>query len=152
MVMEHEFGRDIMRKFLRYEMDNYLRSRGREMLKERPLLEVARNQGYVHYRKGSVVMYHLREMIGEDHVNAALRKLVETFAYKGPPYPTSVDLVDALREETPEEFHYLFADLFEQITLFSNRAIESTYTERSDGKFDVTLKVECRKFQADDQL
>ncbi len=150
MVMEREFGRDMMRKFLRYEMDNYLRSRGREMLKERPLLEVAGNQGYVHYRKGSVVMYHLREMIGEDRVNAALRKLVEKFAYQGPPYPTSVDLVEALREEAPEEFHYLFADLFEQITLFSNRVIDGTYTEREDGSFDVMLKVDCRKFQADD--
>ena len=30
MVMEKEYGRDIMRKFLRYEMDNYLRSRGQE--------------------------------------------------------------------------------------------------------------------------
>ena len=28
MVMEHEYGRDMMRKFLRYEMDRYLRSRG----------------------------------------------------------------------------------------------------------------------------
>ena len=66
MVMEKEYGRDIVRKFLRYEMDRYLRSRGRERLKERPLLTVESNQGYIHYRKGSVVMYYLREMIGED--------------------------------------------------------------------------------------
>ncbi len=32
------------------------------------------NQGYVHYRKGSVTMYYLKEMIGEDEVNRALRK------------------------------------------------------------------------------
>ena len=41
--MEKEHGRDIMRKFLKYEMDNYLRSRGRELLKERPLLKVDAN-------------------------------------------------------------------------------------------------------------
>jgi hypothetical protein len=32
MVMEKEYGRDIMRKFLRYEIENYLRSRGRDRL------------------------------------------------------------------------------------------------------------------------
>ena len=56
MVMEKEYGRDTMRKFLKYEMDNYLRSRGTERLKERPLLTVEANQGYIHYRKGSVVL------------------------------------------------------------------------------------------------
>ena len=74
MVMEHEYGRDTMRKFLEYEMDNYLKNRGRETLKERPLLTVEADQGYVHYRKGSVVMYYLKERIGEEAVNRALRK------------------------------------------------------------------------------
>ncbi len=53
MVMEKQFGRDIMRKFLQYEMDQYLRSRGNEMLEEQPLKTVESGQGYIHYRKGS---------------------------------------------------------------------------------------------------
>ena len=40
MVMAREYGRDKMRRFLEYEMDNYLRSRQRELLKERPLARV----------------------------------------------------------------------------------------------------------------
>ncbi|MCK6695123.1 MAG: hypothetical protein L6Q97_23870, partial [Thermoanaerobaculia bacterium] len=50
MVMEREYGRDQMRKFLEYEMDKYLRSRGRETLKELPLSR-SENQGYIHYNK-----------------------------------------------------------------------------------------------------
>ena len=72
MVMEKEYGADTMRKFMQYEMDNYLRSRGTERLKERPLMRVEASQGYIHYRKGSVVMYYLRQMIGEDAINRAL--------------------------------------------------------------------------------
>jgi ABC-type transport system involved in multi-copper enzyme maturation permease subunit len=74
MVMEKEYGRDIMRKFLRYEMDNYLRSRGRERLKEQPLVTVEAQQGYIHYRKASVVLYYLKEMIGEQAVNRGCAK------------------------------------------------------------------------------
>ncbi len=149
MVMEKEFGRDMMRKFLTHEMDEYLRSRGQELLKERPLLTVESSQGYIHYRKGSVVLYYMKEMIGEDAVNRALRKLIHQYAYAPPPYPTSYALVDALREQTPPDLQYLIKDLFEDITLFSNRTLEATAVKRADGKYDVTIQVEARKFKAD---
>ncbi len=151
MVMEHEYGRDTMRKFLEYEMDNYLKNRGRETLKERPLLTVEANQGYVHYRKGSVVMYYLKERIGEEAINRALRKIVAQFAYAQPPYPTSHDLVDAFRDETPEQYRYLIKDLFEDITLFSNRTLSAKSVKLPDGKYQVTIDVESKKFKADDQ-
>jgi ABC-2 type transport system permease protein len=149
MVMEKEYGRDMMRKFLKYEMDNYLRSRGRERVKERPLLTVEANQGYIHYRKGSVVMYYLREMIGEEAVNRALRKVIQQYAYAPAPYPTSYALVDALREQTPADLQYLIKDLFEDITLFSNRTLDATAQKRPDGKYDVTINVEAHKYKAD---
>jgi len=149
MVMEKEYGRDAMRKFLKYEMDNYLRSRGQERLKERPLLKVEANQGYIHYRKGSVVLYYLKEMIGEEAVNRALRKVIQQYAYANPPYPTSYALVDALREQTPPNLQYLLKDLFEDITIFSNRTLDATAQKRPDGKFDVSINVETQKFKAD---
>ncbi len=151
MVMEKEYGRDMMRRFLRYEMDSYLRSRGAEMLKERPLRRVEANPGYIHYRKGSVVMYYLKETIGEDKVNAALRTLVDRFAYKEPPYPTSTDLIDALREQTPEEHRGLLDELFDRITLFSNRTHEATIRKLAENRWEVTLEVECHKFEADEK-
>jgi ABC-2 type transport system permease protein len=149
MVMEKEYGRDTMRKFLKYEMDNYLRSRGRERHKEEPLLTVESQQGYVHYRKASVVLYYLKEMIGEEAVNRALRKVIKQYAYNAPPYPTSHALVDALREETPPQLQYLIKDLFEDITLFSNRTLDATAVKRPDGKYDVTINVETHKYKAD---
>ena len=151
MVMEKEYGRDMMRKFLKYEMDQYLRSRGSETLAEQPLMKVEATQGYIHYRKGSVVMYYLKELIGEEKVNAALRSLVDKFAYQSEPYPTSADLIGALKEQTPEEYMYLYDDLFETITLFANRTLEATCEERADGTFEVTMQVECKKLQADEE-
>jgi ABC-2 type transport system permease protein len=149
MVMEKEYGHDIMRKFLRYELDRYLSARGQERQKERPLLTVEAQQGYVHYRKGSLVLYYLKEMIGEEAVNRALRKMVKQYSYARPPYPTSWTLVDAFKAETPPELQYLIKDLFEDITIFSNRTVEATARKRSDGKYDVTIDVEARKFKAD---
>ncbi|HUK26170.1 MAG TPA: M1 family aminopeptidase [Terriglobales bacterium] len=151
MIMEKEYGPNAMRKFMQYEMDNYLRSRGTELLKERPLLRVEDSQGYIHYRKGSVVMYYLRDMIGEDAVNRALRKLLGEYGYKDPPYPTSYALMDALREQMPPDRQYLLKELFYDITLFSNGCRTATAHKRSDGKYDVTVEVETHKYKADEK-
>jgi ABC-2 type transport system permease protein len=150
MVMEKEYGQDRIHKFLRYEMDNYLRSRGAETLEEKPLMRVDASQGYVHYRKGSVVLYYLKEMIGEERLNSALRDLVETYAYAEPPYPTSHALVDRLRSVTPDSLQYLITDLFEEITLFDNRVVgDPAWETTEDGRYRVTFDVTTAKIRAD---
>ena len=50
-------------------------------------MRVEASQGYIHYRKGSVVMYYLRQMIGEDAVNRALRKVLAQYRYRRRPIP-----------------------------------------------------------------
>jgi ABC-2 type transport system permease protein len=151
MIMRKEYGPDVMHKFLKYEMDMYLRSRGTERLKEQPLLTVDPNQGYIHYRKGSMALYYLAEMIGENRINAVLKELISLYAYQGPPYPTAHVLVDRLREQTPEELKYLIKDLFEDITIFANRTLEAKAAKLDDGRYRVALEVECAKYKATDK-
>jgi len=147
MVMEKEYGKDKMKKFLKYEMDGYLRGRGQELEAERPLM-LTENQSYIHYDKGSVVMYYLKEMIGEEKVNEALSSLIDSFAYKQPPYPTSLSAIRAFREVTPDSLQYLIDDMFENITLFSNQMLEANYKKIGD-EYEVTLKTTSEKFRAD---
>ena len=73
-----------MKKFLRYQLDGYLRGRAQERDEEKPLMRVEPNQGYIHYNKGGMVMYALQDYIGEDHVSKALAKLVQRLRLQGP--------------------------------------------------------------------
>ncbi|WP_114951761.1 ABC transporter permease/M1 family aminopeptidase [Sphingosinicella terrae] len=149
MVMKRLYGEDKIRRFLKFELDNYLRSRGQEGVEELPLARVE-NQGYIHYRKGSVVMYLLQERLGEEAVNRALRRLLERYRFRGAPYPRSVDLIRLLREEarTPEQ-QALITDLFERITVYDLKVDQPTATRRADGRWDVTVTVDARKYYAD---
>lgn len=147
MVMEKEYGREKMRKFLAYEMDNYLGGRSSEYEAERPIMETE-GQGYIHYNKGAVVLYYLKEMIGENNVNSALRTLLADYAYRGAPYPTSWHAVQAFRRVTPDSLQYLLSDIFENITLFSNR-VESSSVKSVGKTWQVTIKTESKKFRAD---
>jgi ABC-2 type transport system permease protein len=148
MVMKHTYGPDMIRKFLKYELDRYLRARGGDPLPEQPLAQVE-NQPYIHYRKGSLVMYRLQDEIGEDAVNRALRRVIAQYAFKGPPYPTSTALVDAIRAEAPADKQALITDLFDKITLYDIKTTKLTAKKRVDGKYDVTLTASARKLYAD---
>jgi len=150
MVMEKEYGKPKMRKFLKFELDRYLNGRGGELVGEQPLMLVE-NQNYIHYRKGSLAMYLLRDEIGEDHVNAALRQVIHDHAFAGPPYPTTRDLIAAFRAQTPPEKQYLITDLFETITLYDNKTTEATATKRPDGKYLVKFTVESKKLRSTDR-
>lgn len=149
MVMEQEYGASKMRKFLKYELDGYLRGRGGEILEELPLYKVESSQGYVHYRKGSLVMYRLKDEIGADKVNLALRNYIARTQYQEPPYTISTEFVEELRAVTPPEQQQLITDLFERISFFDNRMVDATTTKRADGKYDVTLSWQAAKRESD---
>ena len=148
MAMKHLYGPDQIRKFLKYELDNYLRARGGEANEELPLDRVE-DQAYIHYRKGSLVMYRLQDELGEGPVNAALRKFLAQYAFKGAPYPKSTDFLADLRAEAPADKQQLITDLFEKITLYDLKAVKATSKRRPDGRYDVTLQVSGAKVYAD---
>jgi ABC-2 type transport system permease protein len=148
-VMEREHGPDHAHKFLRYELDRYLRGRARESERELPLMR-AQRQGYVHYSKGALALYALRDYIGEAAMNRALRGMVDEYGGRNqPPFPTSRDLVAHLRAATPDSLQYVITDLFEEITLYDNRIEQATSERLPDGRYLVTLKVHARKLRAD---
>jgi len=149
MVMKHHFGPDSMQRFLRFELDRYLTGRGLERNEENALYRVDPNQGYIHYRKGSLVMYALQDYAGEDNVNEAIRGFLKQFAFKDAPYPVSLDLERYFREKTPPQYAYLFDDLFTNITIYDDRALSADYVKQPDGKYQVHLFAESKKFRAD---
>lgn len=150
MVMEHQYGHEQMRKFLKYEMDNYLRGRSRERLKELPLYKTE-NQQYIHYNKGSIAMYALKEAIGEEKLNAAMRCFLEKFRYAEPPYPVSQDALDCFYLQTPDSLKYVIKDWFETITLFDNQCNSATMKALAGGKYEVTIDLSTKKMRADEQ-
>jgi aminopeptidase N len=148
MVMEQEYGRPHMRKFMKYEADKYQNARGSEAIGESPLLTVE-NQGYIHYNKGSVMLYGLREFLGEDVLNQAFRHMVDSFGYAEPPYPTSLDMYRAMRAVTPDSLLYLLDDNIKHITLYNNAVSEATARMEADSTWTVDVLITAEKMHSD---
>jgi len=149
MVMKKLYGPDKIRRFLKYELDQYLAGRKGDPIGELPLYRVE-NQGYIHYRKGSLVMYLLQERLGEDAVNRALARFIQTWKFKAAPYHRSVDLIAEFRKEakTPED-QALITDLFERITVYDFKAKEAKAKKLANGLWQTTISVEAAKYYAD---
>ena len=147
-VMEKRYGAASVRKFLRYELDGYLRGRGQETRHEPPLSLVQR-EPYVWYQKGSLALFALADYLGEERLNAALRGYLEKNRYASGTYPDTRGFVDALRQAAPPELRYLVEDLFESIVLYDSRAVRATATPAADGKYKVTLELSAQKRKAD---
>ncbi len=147
MVMKHEYPEEQIRKFLKEELDRYLRGRALEQKKEMPL-ELVESQNYIHYQKGSLVMYALQDYIGEDSVNIALRRLLEQWKDRIDSYPTTIAFNEQIRAVTPDSLQFLITDMFETITMFENKSEKVTYTPSGD-QFDLVLDLTSKKLRAD---
>lgn len=145
MVAKRLDGENQIRSLLKFELDRYLSGRANTSAEEQPLVRVI-DQDFVTYHKGALAMYLLQERIGEDAVNRALRSFLDKYKFKGPPYPRSLDLIEAFRAEaeTAEE-QQLISDLFERVTLYDLKVIEPTVRRRPDGKWDVKVPIYAEK-------
>ncbi len=152
MVMEKKYGKDKIRKFLKYELDRYLRGRSVEALEEMPLYR-SENQQYIHYRKGSVIMMSLKDKLGEQRLNKALQDFLVKFKYQSTPYPTTLDLMAFINQDTNEQEKSFVSNLFEYISLYDLKTtdVQVIAVDGEEDVFDVTITVEAALKRADGQ-
>lgn len=148
MVMEKQYGQKAMSKFLRYEMNSYLQARASEGKKEVPLL-LCENQQYIHYNKGSMVMYRLKDLLGEDTLNAALSRYIKKTAYQEPPFTTALEFYSFVKQVTPDSLKESVKDLFERIVVYDNSIKSWSFKKINDNDYKVTMVVKCDKTQSD---
>ena len=111
-----------------------------------PLLRT--NNAFMNYRKGPFALFAMRNYIGKDRVNNALRQLL--ISYTGnPPLPTTLDFYKQLLAVTPDSLQYLAHDLFEANIFWELQTKQATSKQTSAGNWQVSLDVEARKVTVD---
>jgi ABC-2 type transport system permease protein len=143
-------GEDQMRRALQSLLDRYLASRAAGGSINEPPLARVETETWIGYHKGALAMYLLQERLGEDRMDRALRNLLQRYRFRAAPYPRSMDLVQALRAEArTDEEQNLITDLFERVVLYDLKVTEPTAVRRADGKWDVTVPVQAKKYAVD---
>lgn len=149
-VLENEYGKPQMRMFLKDALDSYLLGRTTESQREQPLM-FNENQQYIHYNKGSLVLYSLSDYIGEQKMNNALQNYIKKAAYQEPPYTNSIEFVSYLDQATPDSLKYLINDMFKTITLYDNGVKNVTSRKLENGKYEVVIEANVSKYRSDEK-
>jgi len=147
MVLERLHGRDHVRRLLDVERDRYLAGRAGDENPEVPLLRVG-NQSHLYYAKGAMVLYAIRDLIGETQLNAALRAFVaEQSSRHG--LTRATDLLPHLRRVANDEQYALMMQWLNDIVLYDLSVASMTSRQRADGRWDVVAHVRAVKTHVD---
>jgi hypothetical protein len=148
VITERAHGRAFTQKFLRSELEQYLRGRAGERKGKRPLTRVDL-QANIWYQKGALALFALRDLIGEKRLHAALRDYLAEGKHQGPPYATTFDLMRHLTAVTPDSPRDAIDDYFETITLWDVKTDSVTATKLPGGEYRVTVVGTASKLRAD---
>ncbi|RIW18578.1 hypothetical protein D0X99_02515 [Algoriphagus lacus] len=149
ILTERRYGKDNMKRFLKEELDNYLSGRSNEGKKENTFINC--NRAYQWYYKGSLILYGLQDLIGQEAMDSALYSFNREFGLKEtPPFPGSYDLYRHLKAVTPDSLQYYLDDTWNKITLYDNKAEEVQAKRIAEGEYEITLKIRSQKLYADE--
>jgi ABC-type Na+ efflux pump permease subunit len=119
---------------------------------DEPPLARAEGQQYLDYNKASWVFWGLKQYMGEEVMQGAIRGFLEEYGSKGAPYPTTLQLVEALRAAADPKWHGLITDYWDRITFWKLKIGEPpVIAENSAGKFTVTFTAEIDKLIASEE-
>lgn len=150
MIAQQQYGADNVQRFLKYDLDRYLRGRANESKKENVFINC--NRSYQWYQKGSIILYALQDYLGEEKLNGAIRAFRDSFGLKEtPPYPGSYHLYEFIQKVVPDSLQYYLDDTWHKITLYENRVLSVQSEKLAGDQYRVTLKVKARKMYADEK-
>ena len=144
LILEDSFGKPSIRAYLKNELDGYLASRGYDP-EESPLyISAGRDEFYIHYQKGAIVMHALKELLGREALNTAIKNLM---VKKGIPNSraTTLDFLEELYKVTPETHHRIIDDWMKKIVIYDLKIASADYTLLDDSRYRVDLKITAQK-------
>lgn len=150
-VLQQKYGSYKTFLFLKKAMDIYLKKRTSYTISEKPLMyNSGLGKSHIPYQKGSIVFNALSNYIGEENLNSAIKKFYEKVKFQDPPYTTTIEIVDFIRQATPDSLQYLIKDFFETVTFYDNRIVKIDKEKLPDGRYKVDIEYIISKFRIDE--
>ena len=145
LVVERMRGREHVRQLLEIELDRYLSGRAAATYAEVPLYK-ADDQAYLFYNKAAVVLFAIRDLLGQEAMDRAIRALMRESR------PTSLDLVRHLRAVANPGQGALIDQWMKEIVLYDLRVTAAQARRRADGRYDVTVRIDAGKIRNEQPL
>lgn len=101
-IYQDYFGEKMGDQFLELQYERYQRGKNRERLEEPALYRVGAEQEYLFYGKGAIAFHEIATSIGQENLLEILGEFLQTYKLQTAHYPTTMDFVDFLKENSDE--------------------------------------------------
>ncbi len=145
MLSEHVEGKAAVYPDVAALGGMYLDARSRQRIEELPIV---RSETAIASNKGVHAIYALRDVLGADRVNFALKRFIEKYGNRPPPNPTTRELVAEFRAVAGGEYQPLITDWFERITSY-DVAVTGGESRAVGDDYEVTIEVAARQLDVD---
>jgi len=142
-LYEKAYGHKAALEKVRLHLDIYLSNRS--FSKETPLYKTSFETPHLAYDKGLVIMYQLRNLIGENNVNAALKALLLHHAYPNLPAGSN-DLLNEIYKQSPAELHQKIDEMFKEIVIYDSKIEDVNCSKKDLNEYDLRFTAGVEKF------
>lgn len=142
MVTQKRYGRQYLRTLLQADNNLYFVFRNMTGEKELPLMQA--NEPYLYYQKGGLSLYAIQEMLGEEHMNASLQRLISKHGYPHTKATTTNLLAELSTGATADQAKRM-GDLFKQVIVYDNKLRVIRCDSLPDGRFRLQVQVSIGK-------
>ncbi|MBS1528527.1 MAG: hypothetical protein JST19_22970, partial [Bacteroidetes bacterium] len=151
VMNEKKYGKANMRDIVLGQLWYYLFIRRHMDRPEHPVIKA--DQWFEWSDKTGTTLYGLRELIGEDSLNKALREFKNVYAFKSNgPFAGASDLYRYLQKYTPDSLRYYLDDTWQKVTLYNNKINTVTVKPtRNKDEYQVDLKLTIDKVWLNDK-
>jgi len=112
VLLEEKYGQQYVEQLIEYEKRRYLSGKENNTSIELPLYRS--DEAYVVYSKGAIAMYALKNALGAEVINNALRRLLNEHGGVKPA-ATTIDFINILKLVSPAKYHHLINSWFLEI-------------------------------------
>ncbi|AXT20821.1 hypothetical protein D7030_11340 [Flavobacteriaceae bacterium AU392] len=146
VVMDQMYGKSAIWQLSKTANELYFRGRSFETEYEPPLYQVS-GQSYLSYGKTHTVLLALRDLIGEDKINIAIKNMVNKHKKEIGLHATSIEFLEELYKVAPQAYHTLIDDWFKRVITYDLSVESSSYKQLNNGTYEVSIKVDAKRFQ-----
>lgn len=144
MIVKDAKGEEELNKILATMRQSYLTPRSGAGV---PLVRAV--TAFDGYRKGPFAMYSLYQHIGEEKIDEALQALLKKKSNSKNYLAVAPELIQELRQRTPDSLQYLISDLFERNVYWDLKVAKATAVEKEEGKWKLEFSIEADKKEID---
>lgn len=146
VVLEKMYGKGVL-----FELSERARSRyfsGRSFAnKVEPPVYLVQDEGFISYGKAFTVMMGLRDLIGENEVNAVLKIMTDRHRDQDKLEANTLEFLEEIYKVSPLEHHKLINDWFKRVITYDLSIEEASYKQLNNGKFEVSIQIKATRLE-----